>query len=96
MYAVTVLFTIKSDALEDFMPLMQQNAQTSLTSEPGCLEFDICTNAASPEEVFLYEVYTDRAAFEAHLHSPHFTSFNSAVAAMIADKDVRTFDQVLR
>lgn len=93
-YAVVVLFTIKPDALEDFIPLMRANAQTSLLEEVGCQQFDVATDPARPNEVFLYEVYSDRAAFEAHLASAHFKKFDLAVTDMIAAKDVRTYAQV--
>lgn len=93
-YAVVVTFQIKPDSVADFMPMMFANARTSLTQEPDCLQFDVATDADRPSEVFLYEVYTDRAGFEAHLASPHFKAFDAAVADMIASKDVRTFQDV--
>jgi quinol monooxygenase YgiN len=93
-YAVVVLFTIKPDALKAFTPLMLANAQTSLLDEAGCQQFDVATDPACPNEVFLYEIYSDRAAFEAHLASAHFKEFDLAVADMIAAKDVRTYAQV--
>lgn len=33
-----------------------------------------------PNEIFLYELYTDRAAFEAHLASDQFVAFDANVA----------------
>ena len=51
-------------------------------------------DAARPDEVFLYEVYADAVAFDAHLASAHFKAFDRATALMIADKIVRTFAQV--
>lgn len=94
MYAVTVLFRIKPDVMAEFMPLMQANARTSLSQEPGCQQFDICTDTERAAEVFLYELYTNRAAFDAHLQSAHFKAFDAAVSEMIADKTIHTFDQV--
>lgn len=93
MYAVTVTFTPAPDAMERFLPLMVENARASLQNEPGCLQFDVCCGADS---VFLYEVYTDRAAFEQHLASAHFRSFDAAVADLVAEKVVHTFDEVIR
>ncbi len=94
MYALAVTFQIKSGQMEAFMPLMRQNAQTSLQIEPGCHRFDICTDPDRPDEVFLYELYTDKAAFQAHLDNAHFKAFDQQVAAMIARKEVRGFAQV--
>ena len=94
MYAVVVTFEIREDRIGAFMPAMLRNAQTSLAEEPGCLRFDVCTDPGRPTEVFLYELYTDRAAFEAHLASDHFAAFDAHVAEMIATKDIRTYAEV--
>ena len=96
MYAVTVRFEIKPDTADAFLDLMRQNARASVRDEPGCHQFDVCTDAARPEEVFLYEVYDDRAAFEAHMTTAHFISFDSASAPLILSKEVRTFAEVHR
>ena len=94
MYAVVVTFEIREDRIGAFMPAMLRNAQTSLAEEPGCLRFDVCTDPARPTEVFLYELYTDLAAFEAHLASDHFAAFDAHVADMIGTKDIRTYAEV--
>lgn len=93
-YAVVVTFVIKPDSIAAFMPLMLANAQTSLTQEDGCLQFDVATDPDRVGEVLLYEIYTNRAAFDLHLASAHFKSFDAAVADMIATKNVRTYAQV--
>ncbi len=93
-FAVVVTFQIRPGRMADFMPLMVQNAATSLANEPGCHQFDVATDPERPNEVFLYEIYTDAAAFAAHLTAPHFKSFDRAVAEMIAEKEVRTYAQV--
>lgn len=96
MYAVCVTFQIKPEHMTDFMPLMVRNAETSLLAEGGCRQFDVLTDAEKPGIVFLYELYTDRAAFNLHLRSAHFKTFDAAVADMIAAKDVQTWDTVTR
>jgi autoinducer 2-degrading protein len=93
-YAVCVTFTIQSGQMALFMPLMIANTQTSLADEKGCLQFDVLTDPARPDEVFLYELYDDPAAFQVHLTSLHFRSFDAATATMIADKAIKTNTQV--
>ena len=93
MYVVTVTFRLHPKSMAAFMPLMLQNAQTSRLQESGCRQFDVCRDG---EGVFLYEVYDDRAAFDAHLESTHFKDFDRAVADMIASKEVRLFEEVHR
>ena len=46
------------------------------------------------DRIVLYEIYDDRAAFEAHLKTTHFARFNEASAALVADKKVTELDLV--
>jgi autoinducer 2-degrading protein len=92
MYVITVDFTIHAKDLAAFMPLMRENARISRESEPGCRHFDVCGDPAQPEHVFLYEVYDDRAAFDAHLAAAHFKDFDAAVKSMFASKAVRAYE----
>lgn len=94
MFAVCVTFRIASGRMDDFMPLILTNAQTSVAKEPGCLRFDVLTDPERADEVFLYEIYTDPAAFDAHRDTAHFKIFDGAVTDMIAQKSVLTYRQV--
>ncbi|ABV95125.1 hypothetical protein Dshi_3392 [Dinoroseobacter shibae DFL 12 = DSM 16493] len=94
MFAVTVTFTLIPGGAEAFMPLMLANARKTLADEPGCLRFDVCTDPAHPDEVFLYEIYYNREAFDRHLDAAHFQSFDAATAHLVWAKDVRTYAQV--
>jgi len=94
MYIVTVEFTIHPERMAAFMPLMVDNARASREQEPGCRQFDVCLDPAAPNLVYLYEVYDDRAAFDAHLATAHFKRFDAAVAPMLASKAVRLLSLV--
>jgi len=94
MFAVVVTLQINPNSLEAFMPLMAENATRSLTDEPGCRQFDVATDPERPGEVFLYELYDDAAAFDAHLASAHFKSFDAAVSEMVLEKTVTTYAEV--
>ena len=94
MYVIVVDFEIEPDRLTDFMPLMSQNAAASVREEPGCHQFDVCQEPDRPHHIFLYEVYDDRAAFEAHLASPHFRDFDAATASMVVSKTVRALQRL--
>lgn len=94
MFAVTVSFTIKPDRRDAFMQAMLTNAAASKELEPGCHQFDVCTDADSPDEVFLYELYEDSAAFEAHLQTDHFAVFAAQENDLIVDKTIKTYRTV--
>lgn len=93
-FAVTVTFTLRSGEAAAFLPKMIDNAATSLANEPGCLQFDVATDDARPDDVFLYEVYTDPEAFDAHLASAHYISFDAATTPMIEGKRAVTYNEV--
>lgn len=94
MYAVTVTFTLHPGARDSFLPLMTENARLSLEREAGCRQFDVCTDGG--DTVFLYEIYDSADAFDAHLQSAHFKSFDAAVGEMVANKKVQTWAEVQR
>lgn len=94
MFAVIVTFQIAPGQMQAFMPLMVANAHASLTDEAGCRQFDVATDPARPEEVFLYELYADKAAFDQHLKSPHFKAFDAETAQMIKSKTLATYAKV--
>ena len=94
MYVVTVEFEIKPEKLEDFRAQMLANACASREREPGCRQFDVCADPAKLGLIFLYEVYDDRAAFDAHLAAEHFKIFDRTVAPWIASKAIRTYERL--
>jgi quinol monooxygenase YgiN len=90
-YAITVWFDIAPGRMDEFLVHMHENARASVADEPGCLRFDVL-RPQGPEHgnrIFLYEIYEDRAAFEAHLASRHFKSFDAATQTLVIAKSVQ-------
>ncbi len=94
MYVVTVEFAVDPNRLNEFLPLIEDNARRSREDEPGCRQFDVCVDDAQPGIVYLYELYADRAAFDAHLATAHFKSFAAATQAMITGRTLRTWRRI--
>jgi quinol monooxygenase YgiN len=91
-FALIVSFDLAEEAGDAFRSLVKANAADSLRLEPGCLRFDVLTSedGASPQ-VVLYEIYTDRAAFDRHLAMPHYLDFDQRTRAAVRNKAVRFF-----
>jgi len=87
-FVITVDFVLHDGALEKFLPLMVDNANKSRTLEPGCDRFDVLLSPTERNRVFLYEVYRDREAFQAHLKTPHFLEFSAASAPYVKDRKI--------
>lgn len=94
MYVVTVDFRIKPGFLTEFRERMLANARASREQEPGCFQFDVCIDPGSADCIYLYEVYADRAAFEAHLACAHYKAFDREVADWVGSRTVRFFERI--
>ncbi len=93
MYVVTVVFEPKPEHAQAFRAAMLDNARASREREPGCRQFDVCIEPGT-NAIFLYELYDDRAAFDAHLAADHFKAFDLATRDWVARKTVRTYERV--
>ncbi|MBH5397799.1 antibiotic biosynthesis monooxygenase [Bradyrhizobium sp. CNPSo 4010] len=92
-FVVTVSFSIKAEYRADFRKAISKNAADSLGLEPGCHLFEVC-EAKEGAEIFLYELYDDKEAFDAHLATEHFRSFDQLVSSWVIDKRVATYAKI--
>jgi quinol monooxygenase YgiN len=69
-----------------FLEACRHDGNGSVRDEPGCRQFDVLSDDETPDAVILFEVYDDKAAFDAHLLTPHYAVFADAVAALGATK----------
>lgn len=93
MFAVTVTFVVKKEYIDDFEEVMKTQATNSLTREEGCHQFDVCFDPADRGRVFLYELYTDQAAFDDHLKTDHFLNFDATVKDWLISKTAENWNR---
>lgn len=93
-YVITVEFDVVPAQFGTFLGLMAENAEASRRDEPGCKRFDVCRPHESENRVFLYEIYDDQAAFQAHLQTSHFKSFAAATKDMITARKIVACDWI--
>ena len=94
LYIVTVEFVAQQEYAAAFRTAIVENARASREHERGCRQFDVALDPAQPATIFLYEVYDDRAAFDAHLATPHFRAFDTLTIGWIAVKSVRCYERI--
>jgi len=94
MYVVVVEFTIKPEFAGRFRERVRQQARDSLELESECHVFDVCIDPARDEFVLLYEVYSEREAFDAHLESTHFIDFDHKVRDWVESKQVAGYARI--
>jgi quinol monooxygenase YgiN len=54
----------------------------AVRQEPGCITFTAYEARDTPGRFYLYEIYTDAAAFDAHLTTDHVHTFISSIPAL--------------
>ena len=94
MFSLVVQMEVRPDRREEFLAGMAANAAASVRDEPGCLRFDVSAVVGDPNRFFLYELYADAAAFEAHKASPHFAEWRT-VARQVVVGQVNTTGELL-
>lgn len=88
MYGLLLKTRLKPGSFDAFMDAMGVNAVASVRDEPGCLTFDVLRDRSDADLLWLYEVYADEAAFEAHMRTPHFLASRPLVEPLIESQEV--------
>ncbi|MFF3911519.1 putative quinol monooxygenase [Streptomyces sp. NPDC001848] len=84
-------FTAREGAEDEVARLLRDYAR-KVREEEGNLAFDVYTKTADPRAYWIFEVYRDEDAFQAHLKAPYGAPFNTALAPLIEeDASVLTF-----
>jgi quinol monooxygenase YgiN len=75
-------FTVTSGN-EQRVAEMMRELTAQVRREPGNLAFAPYTEDANPNRYFVFEVYKDDAAFEAHISADYGARFNAELADLI-------------
>jgi (4S)-4-hydroxy-5-phosphonooxypentane-2,3-dione isomerase len=93
VYINAVDLVVIPSEMPKFLEAIKENGANAV-KEPGCREFNITVLANNPNHVFLYEVYDNEAALNAHRLTEHFKKYQAATANMIADRNVRAMSPI--
>ena len=94
MYVIVAEFNVVAEHVDDFLDAIKINAGHSVAREPGCRQFDVCIDPVRGECIYLYEVYDDEPAFQAHLESEHFHDFDQSVGDWVLEKTVTAYHRI--
>jgi quinol monooxygenase YgiN len=86
LFVVIPEFVVRPECIDAFLALAQDDARRSVADEPGCRQFDIVQIEGAPLHVLFYEVYDSRAAFDAHLQTPHLARFREGFPALVLEE----------
>lgn len=94
MQVLVVDFQIVPAFAEAFAAAVIENARASCETEAGCRQFDVCRDPADVTRFFLYELYDDEAAIQAHLDSAHFRQMNELTTPWVEKKTLWRYTRV--
>lgn len=92
-FVVIAEFQVKPGKMPAFLAAARDDARHSLADEPGCRQFDVLCPEGDDEPVVFYEVYDSRAAFDAHLETPHLERFRRAFPPLVVEERPVRFAQ---
>lgn len=93
LYINAVDIDVVPGQIDAYLAALKENAANAV-KEPGCREFNITVSQKDPNHVFIFEVYDDAAALEAHRATDHFKKYAAATKDMVAKRDARAFSSV--
>lgn len=82
-----VKITLKPGTRDKFVKIATAHRGRVLDREPGCHHFDVLTQDDEPDQVCLYEIYEDQAAFELHGKTEYMAAYREETADMTIDRD---------
>lgn len=85
MHIVHVFVHVKPGTADDFIRATLLNARASVTTEPGCLRFDVLRRQDYPSRFVLVEVYRTPEDAASHKQTPHYTAWRDSVGPMMAE-----------
>ncbi len=89
MFGLCVRFTCKNEAAAAaYDRLVAETLEGIKASEPGTLVYASHTVEGQPLQRIFYELYRDRAAFEAHEESPHTRRYLEERGQYLASTEV--------
>ena len=71
---------------EAFAHAIREVGEASVRLEEGCLVLYAVAETLAPDRVRVFEIYRDRAAYDAHLLTPHFRRFRATTDTMVKSR----------
>jgi quinol monooxygenase YgiN len=87
-FALVVRFTLLPGSEEAFDALTAATTAAIRASEPGTLVYACHRVEQAPQQRIFYELYADRAAFDAHEGQPHVRHFLQDREALLEGVEV--------
>ena len=80
--------------LESYKAFLREEIAASIRVEPGVLTLYAVAVKGQPTHIRIFEMYADRAAYEAHLQTPHFQKYKTGTQGMVKSLNLLETDPV--
>jgi quinol monooxygenase YgiN len=87
LYINAVDIDVVPRQIDNYLAALKENGATAVKQEPGCREFNITVSQKDPNHVFIFEVYDNAAALDAHRQTDHFKKYAATTKEMVAKRD---------
>jgi quinol monooxygenase YgiN len=80
--------------LDDYVAAVAEQIEAAIRLEPGVLVLYSVANKDNPTHVTVFEIYRDREAYLAHLHTPHYLKYKATVEKMVKSLKLISVDPI--
>lgn len=92
MIVIAGYFRVPSASLSAMRPHVEAYV-AAVRAEPGCREFSFAYDAIDPELIRAFEIYEDRAAFEAHGRMAHLATWKETRARLsVTERVIKLYE----
>ncbi len=81
--------TVDPAQLDKFNAASIKHIAQAIGTEPGVLAIHAVSEKEAPNRVRVFEIYRNRAAYEAHIESAHFKEFRAATDGLISARTLQ-------
>lgn len=81
--------------LDAYRAFLTEEIAASIDREPGVLMLHAVADKAEPHKLRILEVYASRAAYEAHIETPHFLKYKQGTAHMVTTLHLIDMDPII-
>ena len=92
MLVIIGTIRLPAERLDEARPAMQRMISGSRT-EPGCIDYSYAQDVLDAGLIHVTEVWSDRAALDAHFRSPHIADWRASWAALgIGERNLMLYE----
>ncbi|TGD81904.1 antibiotic biosynthesis monooxygenase [Hymenobacter wooponensis] len=85
---------VNATSLEEYKAILKEESRESMKLEPGVISIYPMYQKENPTQIRILEIYASRAAYEAHLKTPHFLKYKTSTLNMVKSLKLTEMDAI--